>query len=88
MANVRVRMGPRDIRSVYTAYPDCPLKRCFWVAEHMVRSSCGTSGCSSRSSGTFICGSNDQRGCPIPIPDPEEKPRWKRRNGVWELVDS
>lgn len=87
MSVIRERIGPRQYRFVYVAYPDCPLRPCFWVREHMIRSDAGYSGCSSRSSGQYVCGMNDMRGCPKPLPPPASpgEARWQRgRAGAWE----
>ena len=67
---------------------NCPLRVCFYVVEHMIRSpGADMSGCSSKSSGFYECGTRDGRGCP-PEDDREvsQVPEWIRKKGIWERL--
>ncbi len=87
---IRVRRAPGEKPiEVGVCNYDCPLRRCFYVVEHMIRSpGAGYSGCSSRSSGWYECGTRDGRGCP-PEANRElcEPPGWRQHRGVWAEVE-
>ena len=85
MSSVRVRVGPRKVLNVDVRDGACPLRACFWITEHITRSAAGMSGCSSRHSGVWECGTRDQRGCP-PDPEKREIATWRRKGGAWEEI--
>ena len=84
---MRLQPGARPI-AVGVADARCPLRECFWPREHWIRSAAGASGCSSRASGNYECGTRDARGCPAASGsiEPMDLPGWRRVRGVWERV--
>jgi hypothetical protein len=89
MSLIRLRFGPRDVQDVSVRAPECPNLRCFWATQQMVRSPAGMSGASSRTTDYWVCGYRDQRGCP---PEgqrtPAEPPRYRKRRGAWERIET
>ena len=84
MAEIRVRFGPRDIRTVDVADERCPQRSCFWATRHTIRSNAGFSGCSSRTTNYWTCGRREQGGCPQDKDQHfENPPRYQKRNGIW-----
>ncbi len=89
MSYIKVRIAPREVLKVWVLDGRCPQRPCFWWREHYVSSpGAGASGCSSRASGMYICGTNDQRGCPSTLPDPDPKrAEYRRAGSVWFRVE-
>ena len=83
---VKVRCVEGGIMAVDVRDADCPLRSCFWVARHAVKSpGAGASVAGSRLTDDFECGRREQRGCPegshAPAP---ARGDYRKRGGVWE----
>lgn len=83
--NVRLRFAPRDIRNVEVREPKCPSYACFYASRHVIRSPAGASGCSSRSTQQWECGTRERHGCP-PAPVMAVPIVWQKRGAVWHNV--
>jgi len=83
--NIRVRLAPGRIVAVDVRDGRCPHLACFWAARHTVRSAAGASGCSSRTTDDYECGTREQRGCPAQVRQ-ADPPRYKLRASAWEAV--
>ena len=82
MAEIRLRFGMRDIRIVSVRDPHCPTLRCFFADRHTIRSPAGASGCSSRTTDEWECGTRDRQGCPSQT-RADIPPRFRKARGVW-----
>lgn len=83
MASIRLRFGPRDVRTIDVRDPECPARECFWPSRHLVRSpGAGASG-GSRTTDEWECGRREQCGCP-PFPRVATAPAYQRVGGVWQ----
>lgn len=81
---IRLRYGG-ETRTVDVRDRDCPRRWCFFPHTHTIRSVCGASGCSSRSTDWWECGRRDANGCPEDDHIAEE-PRYVRRGALWREV--
>lgn len=84
---LRFRFAPRDLRPVDARDGRCPLRRCFQLHRHTIRSAAGASGCSSRTTEEWECATRDRRGCPpegSAALEPADPQRFRRRRGAWE----
>ena len=88
MTYIKFRFGPRDIKRVDVREPKCPTYGCFYPSRHTSYSAAGYSGCSSRTTDEWECGTRERQGCPPP--DAKcyaQASDYKKRGGAWEGAD-
>ena len=80
---IRVRYAPGDLRNVDVRDGRCPRLACFYPSRHTIRSPAGMSGCSSRTTDEWECGTRDRQGCPAQIRE-RMGSIYVKRAGAWE----
>jgi hypothetical protein len=60
---VKIRQGKKFV-IVDVNYRDCPKLSCFYYGHYTHHTSCGMSGCSSRTDEELSCLRRDNHGCP------------------------
>ena len=83
MSMIRLRFGPRDIRRVDVRAPTCPQLLCFYPSRHTTQSAAGASGCSSRSTQNWECGTRERQDCP-PADHRRFSRNYSKHGGIWE----
>ena len=89
---LKFRIAPRRFIFVDVRDEQCPLRACFWLGQHTVRSAVGASGCGSQTTDWWECGRRDQTGCPRSMGAQrdeqfEKPPRHRKRAGAWERIE-